>query len=245
MPGMTSTPKILLRYFDARGRAQFLRYYFRVRRIPFEDERVPLVPPDFTQWRSIRDDTSVSGPFRKLPVLHFDDEVVAEALVIAAFVHEQLGDSSRLSARDESRHAMLLSSLYSDSMSLLGQLLWAPRMYPGVDIKAASAMILERLRRHFESLDSTLAAWRWLDGLAAREVMLADCLLWDQLKTVGDVFGAHFDRGAFATLERFFEECPGRSEFAALLESHPCQITGTPDERAAIEKIQRLLDVAA
>jgi hypothetical protein len=46
---------LTLRYFDARGRAQFLRYYLRVRNIDFTDERVP-VEADFASWIRMRDD---------------------------------------------------------------------------------------------------------------------------------------------------------------------------------------------
>ena len=61
-------PPITLRYFDARGRAQFLRHYFKVRKVSFTDERV-AINDEFAAWRATRDDRARTGPFQKLPVL--------------------------------------------------------------------------------------------------------------------------------------------------------------------------------
>jgi len=52
---VTSNPPVHLKYFDARGRAQFLRYFLLCREIPFEDDRVPLTA-DFASWLAIRED---------------------------------------------------------------------------------------------------------------------------------------------------------------------------------------------
>ena len=68
---MTPAGPPTLRYFAARGRAQFLRYYFLNRDIEFIDEQVAMTP-DFAAWAPIRGDRALSGPFHKLPVLHYD-----------------------------------------------------------------------------------------------------------------------------------------------------------------------------
>src|SRR5215207_8047315 len=149
-------PPITLRYFDARGRAQFLRYYFRARRVSFTDDRVPLAA-DFAPWRALRDDRSRTGPFHKLPVLHWGDRLIAETLMIAAFVHEVSGDASALSDDDNLRHGMLTSSLCHDVMTPIGTLLWAELMYPGADLGAAAKRTLERLEQHYRALDQSLA----------------------------------------------------------------------------------------
>ena len=71
-------PPITLRYFDARGRAQFLRYYFKIRKVSFTDERLP-VNDELAAWRALRDDRSRTGPFHKLPILHWGDRLLAES----------------------------------------------------------------------------------------------------------------------------------------------------------------------
>ena len=102
---------------------------------------------DFAPWRAMRDDRSRTGPFQKLPVLHWGDRLIAEMLMIAAFVHEASGDASSLSDEDNLRHGMLTSSLCHDMMNPIAILLWAEVMYPGADVAAIAKRTLDRLKR--------------------------------------------------------------------------------------------------
>lgn len=241
---MNSQPRILLRYFDARGRAQFIRYYLRARDVPHEDQRVPL-SSEFEEWLAIRDDTDLSGPFRKLPVLHYGGQMVAESLVITYFLHEQLGDEKELSPEENLHHQMLISSLYMDIMTHVGLLIWADVLFKKVDVPDLAVATLERVRRHLEVLNATLDRWQWLKHLGYRGLMLADSCLWDQLTTAADVFGPHLQLDKYNTLSRFHQECPGREKFLQLLKSHPCQISGRPGEADALKRIRDYLDKAA
>ena len=56
---MPPKPRIRLTYFDARGRAQYLRYYLLSRDVAFEDHRVPL-SGTFSEWLAIRPDRTFS-----------------------------------------------------------------------------------------------------------------------------------------------------------------------------------------
>jgi glutathione S-transferase len=237
---VTNRPPITLRYFDARGRAQFLRYYFYIREIPFSDERVALAD-DFAPWHAIRDDRSLTGPFRKLPILQYGDRLVPETLLIASFVHDVLGDAGTISDEDNLRHGMLTSSLIQDVMSPLAMLVWAEMLYPGADIAAAAKRTLERLQQHCASLEQALIDWRWQERSRRRRVMLTDCLLWEELNVAAQVFGPHWSLAATPLLQSFQEEWSGRERCEALLRDQPCPITARPDEPAAIEKIQRSL----
>jgi len=234
---MNGRPTIKLHYFDARGRAQFLRYYFRVREIPFTDERVPL-SADFAAWRAIRDDRSLTGPFHKLPVLHWGERLIAETLMIASFVHEALGDAASLSDDDNLRHGMLTSSLYNDVMAPLGTLLWAEVLFTGVDVAGLAKRTLERLQLHCVSLERTLIDWRWQERARRRRVMLADCLLWEELNVAQQIFGPHWSLAATPALARFCDDFAGRAGCEALLRERPCPITARPDEAAAIAALQ-------
>lgn len=237
---MANHPPITLRYFDARARAQSIRYYFKARKIQFTDERVPL-SADFSAWRAIRDNRSLTGPFQKLPILHFGGRLVAETLMIAAFVHEALGDAASLSDDDNLRHGMLTSSLYQDVATPLAILLWAEVRYPGVDLGALAKSTLERLQLHCAALEQTLVDWRWIDRARNRRVMLADCLLWEELDVAQQIFGTHWSLAAAPTLGRFYEEFPGRSSCESVLREQPCPITARPEEAAVIAKIQQSL----
>jgi hypothetical protein len=233
-------PPITLRYFDARGRAQFLRYYLLARAIPFTDERVPL-SADFAPWRAIRDDRSLTGPFQKLPVLQFGDQLVAETLTIAAFLHEHLGDRANLSAEDNLRHAMLTSSLCHDVMMPLAILLWAEFAFAGADIGALAKRTLERLQQHLATVDRTLAEWQWLARGRDRAVMIADCVLWEEVSVAKQVFGPHLSLDATPALAEFYREFAARPACEQLLRERRCPITARPGEAAAIVTIQGLL----
>jgi len=229
-----------LHYFNARGRAQFLRYYLACRNHAFNDRRIGL-SADFREWLDIRDDRSTTGPFKRLPVLEIDGDQVSEALVIGNVLHERFGDSEVLSRRANVRHAMLLSSLYTDLLMPLGGLIWADRIYPGIDMPAYVKLVLGRARTYLTVLDEALAAWEWLGSIEQRELTLADCLLWEELDSARLVLGEGIDFDSFETLARFYVECPVLNVFSSYLEAHPCPLTGHPEEPAAIENIRKIL----
>jgi glutathione S-transferase len=238
---MPANPKVTLRYFDARGRAQFMRYYLLARSIAFEDERVPL-SADFSAWLGIRDDRAKTGPFHKLPVLYWGDSELAETTVIADFLHRISGDHDRLSTSGNLRHAMLVSSLYVDIMMPIGNLIWADVATPGVNLPALVARTLERLERHLRYLDETLAEWRWLEGAKSRPLMVGDCMLWEELDVLHVVFRERLALERYPTLLQWYRDCQARPVFEKLLEEQPCQITGRPAEADALAAVRGALE---
>lgn len=236
---MAAYPTIALKYFDCRGRAQFIRYYLSCRDIPFEDDRVPL-SADFAEWREIRDSRSIVGPFHKLPVLRWAERLIAETTVIGGFLHEASGDAKSLSDDENLRHTMLISSAYVDLMMPRGILLWADGMLPGVELGALATRTLERIRSQLLALDRTLVEWRWLDRGAGPAVAVADCMLWEEISATRHVFGEALNLDGMPAVRRFFEECPGRPAFERVLATRPCQLTGRPGEAAVIEKLRAL-----
>jgi glutathione S-transferase len=237
---VSTNPKIVLRYFDVRGRAQFIRYYFACRGFQYEDERVPI-GEGYASWLELRDDRTRTGPFQKLPVVEWEGQLIPEALVIRGFVHEASGDAALLSPQDNLRHALLASSAYEDIMFPVILLIWADAFFRGCDLSKVSRQSLENTARHLTALDRTLGEWQWLEGLAERPIMLADCLLWEELSVAQRVFGRHLPLDDKPVLARFLAECPGREAFEAVLADHPCQISGRVEEADAISQIQAAL----
>jgi hypothetical protein len=136
---------------------------------------------------------------------------------------------------------MLTSSLCLDVMMPIGTLLWAEVMYPGADLQPVAKRTLERLVQHCKALDQSLTEWRWLDRARRRRVMLADCLLFEELAVAELVFGPSWSLAATPTLAKFYAEFPGRSTCETLLREQPAPITARPEEPAAIAKLQALL----
>jgi hypothetical protein len=240
---MTSTGTPTLRYFAARGRAQFLRYYFRIRDIEFADEEVAL-SADFAAWAPIRGDRALSGPFHKLPVLHCDGHLIAETPVLAAFVHRRFGDEKRLSDAENLQHAMLLSSLFVDVMSPIGLLIWLDAAYVGVDVTAAAKRSLERVNAQMHNIERTLIEWQWFAHMGDRPIMVVDCMLWEELSVLQHVFGPHVPLGSWPELARFSTEFAGRAACERELAAKPRPVTGRPGEPAAIAKLQQALAAA-
>ncbi len=232
-------PRIQLKYFDIRGRAQFLRYFLLCRNIPFDDDRVSLAS-GFEAWQAIRPDRTVTGPFQKLPVLRWGDRLIAETTVIASFLHHTSGDAGGLSDSENLQHEMLISSVHVDLMMAIGIFLWSEVMFPGADLETTSKRVLERMQSHLAVLDQTLIEWQWLERAAARPVMVADCMLWDQISAAQHVFGGKLDLDATPTLARFYRDCPGRETFERLINTKPCPITARPGEADCIARIRDL-----
>jgi glutathione S-transferase len=239
---MHDYPPVKLTYFDARGRAQFLRYYFRCRDIPFEDDRVPLTA-DFASWQAVRENRTITGPFQKLPVLHWGNRVVSETTVIAAFLHDVSGDAALLPADENLRHSMLISAAYVDLMLPIGILLWSELMFPGADFAATAQRTLERMQYNLAVIDRTLDEWQWLERAPERPVTVVDCLLWEEVDVALNLFGDALSLDATPTLARLYRGCAARGTFARLLETRPCQITGRPGEADAIARIQSAVRV--
>jgi glutathione S-transferase len=237
---VTATPKIVLHYFDARGRAQFLRYYLAARGVGYEDRRVPL-SPDFAAWAAIRGDRSAFGPFHRLPVMQWDERKLAETLVIQSFLHRALGDEALLSEDDNLRQATLISSLYVDVMLPIGMLIWADVAYVGCDIGLLGKRTLDRLRGLFGMLGTTLEEWRWLEAAADRPVLLADCMLWEELDVVQHVFGELFRLDDYPTLARAYRDAPARAAFEAV-RARRAPVTGRGlAEDDTIQRIRQLM----
>lgn len=235
-------PPIVLRYFDARGRAQFIRDYLACRELEYADERIAL-SPSFEAWTAIRNDRALAGPFHKLPVLHWGDQTVSETFVIHSFLHRANGDEVLLSEKENLRHAMLFSSLYNDVMMPIGILIWADIALRGVDVGTLAKNTLGRLRGHFGSLDRTLEEWQWQRTAEKRPVMVADCALWEEIDIVQHVFREHLRLHEFATLSRLYHEAPGRAVFEKLLAARPAAVTGRglESETETLAKMREML----
>ncbi|HEU4618491.1 MAG TPA: glutathione S-transferase N-terminal domain-containing protein [Gammaproteobacteria bacterium] len=240
---MPDYPRIELKYFDCRGRAQFLRGYLLHRGIPFEDDRVSMAG-GFDTWQAMRADRTATGPFQKLPVLRWGDRRIAETTVIAAFVHRASGDAGLLSQEENLRHEMLISSTYIDLMMSMGILLWSELMFAGADFGATSKRMLDRVHAHLATIDPALGEWRWLERAADRPVMVADCILWDQLDSARHVFGDALRLDSTPTVARFYRDFAGRTTFERLLTEKPCQVTGRPGEAAAVARVRELVAAA-
>jgi len=231
---------VQLHYFDVRGRAQFIRYFFRAHGIEFTDGRIPI-SADFSEWRETRDEQTITGPFKRLPVLQIDDLQIAETTVIGEALYERFPVPSVLAPGDRLRHSMLLSTLHVDGMMGRGMLAWADVFYPGVDMSAHLKFNLRRRREYLECLDRTLSDWEW-PGRPTRTLPFpADCMLWEELAANEAFYGEHLELSAYPMLARIYDECPGTDVFRRVIDENPCQFTARPDEAGQLAGLHALM----
>lgn len=234
---MLDVPAITLRYFDCRGRVQYFRYYLKLRGIAFIDSRISL-KEGFAAWQQIKHDQRQTGPFLKLPVLHWGSQQIAESSVIRDWLHRKLGDEAKLSEQDNLQHAMLASSCCSELMTPIALLLWQEVMHPGSDLGGAGRTTLKRVSDHLLVLENTLQQWQWFDKLLHRPLMLTDCLLWEELSVVDKVFAGLIDWKPLPNLRHFYDHCLSAPLFRQMLEEHQEPITGRPNEAEGLLRVQ-------
>jgi hypothetical protein len=237
---MSTVPAITLRYFDCRGRAQPFRFYLRARKITFIDARVSM-KDNFAAWPPVKADQSQSGPFTRLPVLHWGEQLVGETPVIHDWLHRKLGDEARLSEQDNLRHAMLASSCRSELSTPMGMVLYQDAMYPGIDLKTTLPGTVKRIADNLAILESALTNWQWFDQLVKRQPMLADCLLWEMLDWADGIFGSAINWRKLPALRNFHQQYEQAPLFRRMLTDHPCQFTGRPQEAEALQRIRAAL----
>ncbi|EFA00065.1 glutathione S-transferase [Tribolium castaneum] len=80
------SPNYKLIYFNARGRAEHIRFIFAYAGVEYEDERIPR-----EKWPEIKKRT----PFGMLPVLEIDGKAVAQSNAVARYLARQYGLAGR------------------------------------------------------------------------------------------------------------------------------------------------------
>ena len=123
-------PRVVLRYFDCRGRGQALRYLLVDQGIEFVDERV-----EAEAWQR-HEGARGAGPFGGLPVLEWEGSSIAQALAIAAFLSRHLGHVENRDSAGLARLESISSAAYLDLTCVIRELL-RPRVMPQDDQWAA------------------------------------------------------------------------------------------------------------
>ena len=120
-------------------------------------------------------------------------------------------------------------------------MIWAERMYAGLDFPAYITRAFERLMQSLRSIEEALLEWRWLDQLPTRPIMLADCRLWECVDVCRTIFGEQLDFASLPTLETIHQRYSSRTAFSELLAESPCPITAHTNEPEVIALIQSTL----
>ncbi|KAI7815611.1 glutathione S-transferase [Rhyzopertha dominica] len=106
------SPRYKLIYFNARGRAEHIRFIFAYAGIDYDDERIPR-----EKWPELKK----KMPFGMLPVLEIDGKLVAQSNAVARYLARQHG----LAGKDE--WESLQCDVLVDTLGDLKQVLWQLR----------------------------------------------------------------------------------------------------------------------
>lgn len=142
---------ITLRYFDCRGRAQPLRFFFRHLQTPYADERVPFTD-GWQAWSKMKLDPMVGGPFGTLPVLQWNRRLLAETGPIYAFVQTQLAPFAGAGAGA----IIETQSALSGDLARLYELLNLDLLAPGADLGAVANRVHSALVDSFQRYEALL-----------------------------------------------------------------------------------------
>jgi glutathione S-transferase len=236
---MNQPTRVVFRYFNVRGRGQALRDALTDAEVPFVDERVELGPG----WRAMKEQPA-GGPFASLPVLEWDGDVVAQALVIASYVSRRLGHYEGLAPGEVARLEMITSAAYLDVSSHLSMMMRTPTpltaeneeaYFTGFESTAASK--LERIER--------LVAARGQRFLGGERPVVADFFVFEAIESMHVLFGGRFETWlrSHPRLAELRASIAARPRIVAFFAQggRPDRLTGIPHEDAVRERLRQWL----
>jgi glutathione S-transferase len=232
-------PAVVLRYFPAQGRAQPLRHALADADVPFEDVRVPMA-----EWPRVRTDARAAGPFSGLPTLSWDGKTLAETLPIATFLGRRLGHYDGLDDVAIAELEAVSSHAYLEILMRAGDLLWADRVYPGVDLTRAAPRLAGRMFDKLDRLDARVPPRGWFGG---ERPAMPDFFAAEALETTRHVLGITRDdalRARWPRLAGLADRVRARPAIAHEWERRPTAFTVRTDEPIVVTRL-RALDLSA
>eukprot|EP00299_Pterocystis_sp_00344_P007540 c248_g1_i1.p1 GENE.c248_g1_i1~~c248_g1_i1.p1 ORF type:complete len:349 (+),score=95.06 c248_g1_i1:42-1049(+) len=213
---------VTLRYFSCRGRAEAHRLLLEDAGVNYTEHSVSL--EEWPQMSGTRD----GGPFQLLPVLEWEGTQISQTETIGFFLSQRL--TSQTSPEQYDTSFSLISSAYTDVLSPLMALMWAP-------IRTPSATVPELLGPFIARVKKTLLCWNQIIGekdyFGGAAPSGGDFFVFDVLLELG-VFGAALlDINKIPNLVRFVERMGNRHRIAEYLRSERRKPTLTKSTKEA------------
>ena len=227
---------VVLRYFDAQGRAQALRNALSNAAISFDDVRVTLAT-----WPRHREDPGFGGLFAALPTLTWDGETVSETLSIASYIAKRLGHYDGLEAVEIAKYEAVVSCAYLDVVRSLADVLWAPLLYPGVDVATITPRKLDWSLGKLVRLSTLLPGDGGAPWLGGSRPVVADFFLGEAVEVMRYLLGPSRDGFLQQRIPRAFaqaERLRALSSLARAREARPAQFTASPEEPASVARVR-------
>lgn len=233
---MTSPSRVVLRYFNIRGRGQPLRDALTDAGVSFVDEHIEIGPG----WRTLKEQ-SEGGPFGSLPVVEWDDDRVGQTLAIASYLSRRLGHYDGLDAGNIARLEMVTSTAYLDIIGQVSLMMRPPTPLTDenegayfASSESTSVYKLERVER--------LLAKRFFGG---DRPVVTDFFVFEAIESMHLLFGARFETWlrSHSRLVEFRAEIAARPRIAQFFAAggRSDRLTGSPHETAVRERLRLFL----
>jgi glutathione S-transferase len=236
---MTSPSRVVLRYFNIRGRGQPLRDALTDAGVAFVDERIEIGPG----WRTLKEQ-SEGGPFGSLPVLEWDEDRVGQTLAIASYLSRRLGQYDGLDAGNIARLEMVTSTAYLDITGQTSLMMRPPTPLTDENeaayvagYESSSVSKLERVER--------LLATRNERFFGGAQPVVTDFFVFEAIEAMHLLFGARFETWlrSHPRLIEFRAEIAARPRIAQFFAAggRSDRLTGSPHETAVRERLRLFL----
>jgi glutathione S-transferase len=227
---------VILRYFDAQGRAQALRNVLSDAGISFEDLRVTRAT-----WPPHREDPGFGGLFAALPTLTWDGDTVSETLSIASYLARRLGHYDGLEPVEIARHEAVVSCSYLDVVRSVADVLWAPILYPGADVAATTPRMLGGSIGKLGRLSALLPDGSDAPWLGGSRPVVADFFLGEAVEAMRYLLGPSHEGSLQRRIPRAFahaDRLRALPSLATAWKARPPRLTASPDELASIDRVR-------
>jgi glutathione S-transferase len=225
----------ILRYLPIVGRAQALRHTLADAGVKFTDLQLS---PD--EWAEGREDPFCGGAFAGLPTLSVGRTTIAETMAIASYLGRQLGHYDGLAPEAIAWLESVTSCAYLEVLLRMGEVLWAERLYPGVDLANAFARSLARMLDKLGRLDRVTPAG-WFAG--QRTPTCADFFAAEAVETLRHVLGPAREPALANRLPRLValaDRVRARPAIRTAWQTRPGRLSTLPDEEEVLERLRGL-----
>jgi glutathione S-transferase len=241
---ITSDKKVVLRYYDCRGRADAIRMLLEDCNIAYSEERIPIVASGSLQRSQTIGDASSfrrdEGLFGTLPTLSLDDgSPIAHPLAIASFITEVFCVSPQDTAQSHADAMALAAHAHEELHRPCMALLWSPVRQPHAQLPALLSRFHARITSAIALLEFVLEKQKYPYFLG-QTPCVGDYFMFDALETLMTITegAVHFP----VTTQGFHTRMRERPRLREYLESdrHPTRLSGCPSEQDVVAIVSGL-----
>ncbi|UJR08594.1 hypothetical protein I4U23_012853 [Adineta vaga] len=254
MSTKTSEPiKIRLRYWNARGRVQSVRYMLADiaatnKNVDYQED-FELIEKALESWVQHKADENISGPFRNLPVLHWNDKhIFAQTLPIGQYLARKFDLYGKLTSSIDEEDVLhgyidgVVSCAYTDIISNVLTCIWSAADF--VTESNPMNRMTKKVPNDLKALNNLLKKSSTSFFYDQTEPTIADYFVFEAFTLARDytekMLPGEDDRQALVKLEKVMLERPGISNYfnKGLLFK---RFTGSPKEDEYLAKLPETL----